>query len=665
MFRAEFWPLQDEPGYAFVAAVRLPQTVDRSDNAELVLRGARGGDRDLRMALVVASAEAAFGKQVAASAGAHAARLTRFMLDVMRSDDGSDMRQPSAVLDAFLTHAARADGCVELIMHVPQRCVMLQGWGMQPADAVEIMLPGSDLARHAAGFGDFARSDVGAPATGNILVLPPDLAGAMTSLEKIYLLTGEDLLCRHVVEPRILDVEASIGQIRHLLPRLNCSAPLRALLRTTLQPHYDGQDTLNAAGRPVRAALDTAFVARGGGAYLSGWLFDPACHTAELHLCADGFAEQLNDGWVRVLREDVSAAFRADPAFTIPLNDEAGFTVAIPVAPPPDQPAYLRFTFTDGELAFVPVRFADASAPSSLRSLLSSVDLHKPSALSVITQHLAPFLAQVRSRAHETSGRIIHRGPLERARAVVVPLSTPKMPRSLISSFLLDPVAGDEQVIFVCGPEWDQVRRETLIGLIRFYQLPASVLEVGYSLRSADAMREAASLSEADSFLLTSPGVVGSAPGWRGSLHQAAGNDHVACPTVLFEDRSLRFGGPKSVLFLERAPFVTIHEPFAGACADLASAEGSHDVGGGTFACCLVQRSALPALEHASRFMTDAGQEAAFFLSLRELEMKSSWVPSVRVSAPEEEASQTQPALPLVDGWMLRDKWGEAASCVS
>ena len=207
-------------------------------------------------------------------------------------------------------------------------------------------------------------------------------------------------------------------------------------------------------------------------------------------------------------------------------------------------------------------------------------------------------------------------------------------------------------------------RRETLVGLIRFYELPASIVAVTCTPRSADAVREAAALSQADVLLLVSPGVVGRMPGWRGSLMGAACTDQVACPTVLFEDRSLRFAGPKSIAFLDRAPFVSISAPFAGAWANLASTEAAIDVDGGTFACCLIPRTALALLAQAAQFRTEAGQEAAFFLSLRDAGRSGAWVPSVWVSAPEEDAMLTAPALPLIDGWMLRNSWG-ASPCVS
>ena len=663
IFRAEHWPL-DGSGHGFLAAIRLPQAADRSDGAELVLRGSRGADHDFRLTLVGSLDASEFGKKVAAHAGAHAAHLTRFMLDVMRSDDGGDMSQRSDLLGTFLAHAARVDGCVEMIMHVPQRCVILQGWGAGLSEPVELLLPGSSVFRHPASTGDFARADIASPATGSVLALAPAVVDAMNGLEKIFLLAGDYLLCRHVVEPRVLDGEASIGQIRHLLPRLNCSLSLQTLLRASLQPRFAGHDTLNNAGRPVRAALDVAVAAEGAGVYVSGWVFDPAQHLTELHLCAEGYAARFDDSWVRIPRPDVSAAFAANPAFSSPQGHECGFAVSTSVAPPRDKPTYLRFTFADGDLSFVPVRFSPPDSPSVRAALLASVDLHISSGLSVVEQHLAPFMARLPPLGVAAS-RTLLRGPLERARAIVVPLRTPSLPRSFISGFLLDPLMTDEQVVFVCGPEWGRSQLDLLFSLIRFYALPASVIGVDRTPLPAEAVHEAAAVSQAENFLLASRGIVCTTPGWRDVMHHTAGSEPAVCPTILFEDYSVRFAGPTHITFLDRAPFASIQAPLAGACADLAGEGEPIRADAGTFACCLIRRAALPALAQAVRFATEAGQEAAFFLSLQEAGLHSTWVPSIRVHAPEEDVMQAVAAAPLVDGWMLRHTWGEAPSCAS
>ena len=151
-----------------------------------------------------------------------------------------------------------------------------------------------------------------------------------------------------------------------------------------------------------------------------------------------------------------------------------------------------------------------------MNSLVASVDLHKSSGVAIVTQHLAPFIAQL-PLLSEATGQILLRGPLERFRAIVVPLRTATLPRSFVSSFLLDPAADDEQIVFICGPEWDHTRREALVGLIDFYQLPASIIGVVEPPRPADAVLQAAALSQAECFLLASPGLVGNGPGWRQS----------------------------------------------------------------------------------------------------------------------------------------------------
>ena len=665
VFRAEFWPLGGDAGFGFLIAVRLPPTADRVDGAELSLRGARTADRDIRLGVDGSADDSEFGSQVAGLAGQHAARITRFMLDVMRSDDGGAARQPRAVLQAFLQHAARVDGCVEIIMHVPQRCVVMQGWGVKLTEPVELLLPNAGVLRHTATVGDFARADLTAAASGSVLALPPEAIDAVTGLERIFLLAGDDLLSRRVVEPRVLGLEDSVGQIRHLLPRLNCPPPLETLLRATLQPVFDGRDTLNSVPRPVRAALDMAVAAENGGAYVSGWVFDPAGHTAELHLCTEeGLAARLDERWERIPRPDVSAAFAADPAFPAPLGHKWGFAVAVPDTLPPPRPVYLRFTFTDGGLAFLPVRFVSPDAPGIRAALLGSVDLHKPSGEPIVERHLAPFVAGLPSSG-ETVGEILLSGPLQRARAIVVPLRTASLPRSFLASFLLDPAGADEQVVFVCGPEWDHAQRQSLVCLIRFYGLPASVVAIARTPLPVDALREASVVSEAQSFLLVSPGLVGNAPAWRDTLGRAAGSDPIACPTVLFEDRSVRFAGSQHVVFLDQVPFASISAPLAGLCAEFAGEGEPVSADAGTTVCCLISRAALPAITRAARFTTEAGQEAAFFLSVREAGLPMRWVPAVQVSAPEEDAAQAAPTAPLIDGWILRHTWGEQSICAS
>ena len=235
------------------------------------------------------------------------------MLEILQPQAGADMRRPSAMLTEFLVNAAQPDGCLELMLSVPDRCVLLQGWGDCPAAPFQAVLASHALSCFQAEAGTFARADVPAPATGVMLALPPDAAASLAGLSAVFLLSADRLHRITLHQRRLLDPSDSIGHIRAMQPVLSCSESMRSLLRSTLHHRYEGRDTLNIGERPVRAAVDLAAATHGVGAYLSGWVFDPAASSPSVELCAEGFAAPLDPFWVRVPRNDVSAAFTTSP----------------------------------------------------------------------------------------------------------------------------------------------------------------------------------------------------------------------------------------------------------------------------------------------------------------------------------------------------------------
>ncbi len=655
VFRAEFWSNPNSQDHIFLAVVRMPDRANPADDAELALRGARTSDRDFRLRLIASYRETEFGQEVAALAGAHAAALARFMLDVMRPDDNSDMRRPHTLLVAFLGHAARRDGCIELMLHAPDHCVVMQGWGTRPTAPVELISTRSGLQRHAVEFAEFKRDDVPAPATGTVLVLAPDALSGVAGAEMVFLLTGDHLLCRPVVEQRVLDRDASIGQIRHLLPRLDGPPALCAQLRAALQPQFGGTDTLNTSPRPVRAAIDIAVEGGTAGAFISGWLFDPTGQVVDVSYSSDTMSVRLDDSFVRVRREDVSAAFHADRAFPAPLNHDAGFAASIEADPRAGQKPHLRFTFADGDRAFLPFTLVPVSSGPIRQRLLQTIDLHKPSGIQIVERHLAPFMSRLATAARR-AGLALLEGPLDRTRALIVPLRSTALPRSLIASFLHDPAKADEQVIFICGPEWDYAETDALLELVDFYALPATIITVAESIDPTSAVLEAAVWCGAETLLVISPTTVGQSPGWREALWQTSPEAAAVCPTVLYEDRSIRFAGSTEIDSSPRAPFARLRVPLAGLPATYAAGVEPIPTKGGTLSCCLLRRKAIPALERAARFLTAPGQEAAFFMELAEAGLSATWAPLVKVVAPDEETFSVSVSS-LVDGWMLRKAW--------
>lgn len=247
---------------------------------------------------------------------------------------------------------------------------------------------------------------------------------------------------------------------------------------------------------------------------------------------------------------------------------------------------------------------------------------------------------------------------------MVVPLRTVELPRIFVANFLRDPPTADEHVVFLCGSEWDHARRGRLIELVTFYALPASVIEIPEPMRATAALRAAITMTEAEEFLLCSPGMLGQ-PGWREALYRAARGAAAACPTVLYEDRSVRFAGAVSIAVSDRPPFATLDAPFTGLSAEFVDSGPAQPTEIGTLACCLLRRRALAALEAADRLTTEAGQEAALFLALREAGLSRVWLPSVQVTAPEEDLVSCAPAAALVDSWIVRKAWEERTGCAS
>jgi len=662
-FRGLSWPAarEEQGGHSFLMAVRLPDRADPPGGAVLALRGARGERLTLRLpAASDLARDAAFGQQAARLAGPYAAAAARFMLDTLRPRADRDVAGVGAMLRAFFSQAAQPDGTIEIMAAVPGGCVMLQGWGARIEGPMQVVLAGVALPYFAGHAGEFTRTDTAAPVNGIVLGLPPEAAGALAGIDHVFIVSERGLHSRSLVEHRLLDPAASVGHIRHMLPSLRCPPPMQALLREALLPRYEGRDTLCNNSHPVRAALDVAVSASGAGTYLSGWVFDPLRLLAEVHLCGAGGATRIDTAWTRLRRSDVVEAFRTTPGFPPSSDMDAGFAVSASVA---GEALHLQFSFTDGNRAFLPVPTADLGDPLNRARLLSSVDLFNPSGPAILERQVAPLLSRLRPAAYPPA-RVVVQGPTAREHAVVVPLAAPVLPRAFLSGFLQDPLGDAEQVVLVCGPEWDEAALGTLRGLVRFYALPATILASAGTAGPAAALREAAQCTAAAVFLLAGPGASGRAPGWRQTLYRAAtGRDGqaFACPTLLYEDWSIRYAGSGELGFQDIAPDAPPQAQVPGMPAGLVASQAPVPASVGTLECCALRRTALAALDGAGVLSTDAGREADFFLRLRKAGLAGVWVPSVQVCAPDDGAEAQGQAGRIVDKWMLREAWRPAA----
>ena len=671
IFRSVSWPgSRPNDGHAFLMAIRLPAQAEPLEATALMLRGG-----DVAMSLVLPSDFArdpgpgkdaslgegpGFGQQVARLARSHAAEVARFMLDVLRPSHEGNMAHAIAMIRAFLTQAGQADGCVELMTAVPDGFVLLQGWGIPLHGKLQVILAGQDLPCFEGHAGEFMRPDITAPASGVMLMLPSASAPALAHVEQVFVLSDAGVHTRALVEHRLLDSADSVAHIRHMMPSLRGPAPVLAILKETMRARFEGYDTLLSCPHPVRAAVDTALASPSAGVFLSGWVYDPARLITALHLRGTaGYAQRLDETWTRVPRQDVLDAFTHEPGFPPALDAEAGFAASSAIAPAPGEPLYLQFTFAQGEPAFVPLVTADPGDEAVCARLLDSVDLYKPSGVAILERHVAPLVA--RARPDEPApAQVFLRGPLDRAHAIVVPLTAPVPPRALIAGFLHDPALPTEQLVLVCGPRWGHAELDGLRGMLRFYGLPATVLVSGAAATAPLALREAARVTAA-TLLVQGPGVIGAAPGWRAALRRVpaqaavAGTIGFACPTLLYEDWSIRYAGSPDLRFQDAAPYTSAHAPLAGLSATLAAGQRVQRAALGTLECCLVLPAALIALDRCGTLSTDAARDIAFFTRLQAAGIGGVWAPAIQVYAPETAHLEPSRAATLVDGWVLRE----------
>ena len=252
--------------------------------------------------------------------------------------------------------------------------------------------------------------------------------------------------------------------------------------------------------------------------------------------------------------------------------------------------------------------------------------------------------------------------------AVVVPLlGEPALPRVILSGLLADPLASDEVLVFVCGGAWEATRLDELRRRIAFNGVAAVVLHAPGVNDAAQALRVAAAETEAADFLVLSAGVSGAAPGWRSAMRAAAltaGGAACACPTVLYEDWSIRWAGDADLEAIGTAPYVSVRRRLAGMpAAAVRDPAATGAAGLGTLACCLIPRAALAAADDGGVRATLFGQEAAFFSRLAATGIACVWVPSVQVHAADEACEQASQSgvERLIDGWCLREDLRDAA----
>ena len=520
-FNSMTWQFQEDgvEAHRFLAAVRLAPGSDARCGEMLTLIG-RGEAAGLLARLPERFLDpAAFATDLVRAAEDNTASVAHFLTDAFLARTTRDNGGIRTMITEFLERGSAPDGYVEIVGAIQDGGVFLQGWGAAEGSGGEIILAGAAIERHTARAATFARPDMRGPATGQILLLPAVAAHALPDVAAAFLLDGGRIHRRQVIaERRLLSESDTIGHIGDLLPSLRCDQETRAALRTAFRPRFNGRFTLNDGGHPARMAVDLAVAAAEAGTYLTGWLYDPAEIVQEVHLRGTfGGSARLDDNWIRIPRQDVTEAFEGDPALprAEPGRDGHGFAIhAAKLHASGAGEAVLPGSFLPRRQ--VRVRAAHhcvGRAGARPDSLLASVDLHKPSGLQIIERHLGPLFAGL-SRLRPDTGAVATPPACRRWQTVIVtPLPVPVIPRALLSQFLRDPLASDEGLVFVCGPNWDDAGVSALRALALFYGVDAAVVRIGVRANPASALDAAAQIANASCFLLLGASTIGRTPG--------------------------------------------------------------------------------------------------------------------------------------------------------
>jgi hypothetical protein len=669
-FHSVEWPFPSGGAAAhhFAAALQLPIGAGVRVGETLALTG-KGESSGVLARLPTRFLDTkAFGMELARLAGGSAMLVTRFLIQTFSSAATRGNADIRGMLHAFLERASSPDGCVEIVGAIEDHCVLLQGWGAAPGPECDLLLIGASIERYTPRLALFPRSDMRGTASGQVVVLPPAASRDLAQAEAFVLLDRRGLRWRPMIkERRLLSNQETVGHLRATLSNLQCDDATRAMLKASLRPRFDGRFTLNEGGHPVRLAVDLAASGADAGTYLTGWLYDPTSAVAEIHLRGTrGASAPLSGSWSRIVREDVTDAFRNEPALPKAGANQHrhGFAIHVEsVGPAKDgESLYLDVSFRDGQCGFVPLTVEPATTPATQSRLLASVDLHKPSGVQIVEDHLAPFFLRLAAAGVKPEPTVVAPISSDWSTAIVVPLAEATLPRALLSQFLRDPLSEGEGLVFVYGENWTDNAAETLRTLAAFYGVSPALIRIPGTVGAAVALSAVVAVAETKRLLLLATGTVGRSRGWRPALYSAwetAGGMTCVSPTVVYEDESIRFGGTDRIEQLDSAPYVRIRRRLAGMPVSIIGVTEPATTVTVSPACCLMPREAVRP-QGTPTNMTGAAslQEITLSMLLRQNGVSSIWTPAAQVYAADTPSGaaheNTARVGQLVEGWCLR-----------
>lgn len=550
---------------------------------------------------------AALAAHVQQSGGSIAAVLG-FLRDAFGPASGP---RRSAFLRGFVEAGATHGGFIEIIAAPEGGGLLLQGWAqaVEPGTA-EIGIVADGLLVHEAAIATFERADLLAPAVGIVAFvkdLDPRLAGRVGGafIDRGGSIARLDRVAQGAI---LIEGQEAADHLAAMLPRLAGPAPALRALRRVCRPRFAGTDTLSTAEVPVRAALDLVLASGDGGHLVLGWLLDPEQRVKIAVLkSTGGHYCRMEQSWVRLPRPDLNDGFQAHPLFAERLRPHDrlhGFLCWCPPNRPPvaaDQ-LYLELVLGDDSCLFLPLP-APVPAPlvsRQLPRLLAAISLDEPELGRIVTEHLAPFVrAQAEARPlPQPLGRPVPLGtpPALPAASLILPVGADWTALEvMLARLAIDPELQAVELVLVAHEDEIRPVAQRLARAVGFYGLGGALVLTAEPLDRAAAIDVGAGAARGD-WLMCLPGaVLPDRPGWLGPLIAAlaaAPEAGLAAPTLLYEDRSIRWAGTRPDAPLDPAAAAR----FAGYPESWLEASGPRPVRNGPAECFLVRRELLRAI---------------------------------------------------------------------
>ncbi|MXN64358.1 hypothetical protein GR183_05535 [Stappia sp. GBMRC 2046] len=637
-------PAREAEDQAFLALVPL-RNMRRGHLESIVMRG-RG--KPVRYSIPAGPHGLDdFLEIVGRSAGASFPEVIDGLAEGLIAGDPSSRNMQSAA--AILQKVSRNDGCVEVVGRFEEGEVFVQGWA-QRLSSGRMKVIAIDHTPRIAQFscGIFERDDLGGRGQGYAGLLETPEGLDPQRLQRLLYRGRDGWNSIEVYDRRVIvDPRSAPGHVRAVLPRLvAASEPLSKLRRAANR--FDGRETISELPLPVRIGIDLSVEVENGGILLSGWLLDPDRHVEAVLIRSGGKSARLDDIWTANNRRDVSAAYCAEKLFAgLDPDDHSHGFIAFAQnlhAKQGDTP-YIEIRLKNGYSAYEPLSVAHVSLKSALTRLLS---IHDPStALSseVIEHHYASMVFGAERNAPE-AGETVDSPEFPDAAQKALVIGTDAcidQVGTLLALVALDPLVRSLPIV-LAGPRRALAEHiGELKRVANFYHLCVRIVLADGVEDSCDALEAGIAAAPADTLVCLSSHVLPRLPGWIAPLERAfraRNNRCIACPTILYEDDSIRWAG----MWIKEGPKGHgLEDHYAGYPRGALFGAEPSEVAAGTLECCMLSRSAFAAAGGFTRgYLGTEEKSLDAALKMRRAGVSSIWVPQVEMLRPEERSENGQ-----------------------